>query len=527
MTERLDALTSWHEDWTGLRVAVLGLGVTGFSVADTLMELGVTTTVFSEQTDLASASAMESVEREDLLTVIGAGLYQPSVGQTLKGAAATAALANFRPDLLVVSPGFAPNHELVLWARDNAVTAWGDVELAWRLRDKVTRQNASGKLVAAEWFTVTGTNGKTTTVRLATAMFAAAGHRVIACGNVGVPILDAIRDPQGYDALVVELSSFQLHYTHTVSAHSSVCLNLADDHLDWHGGADSYAAAKAKVYANTRISCVFNRDDAVTRTMVEDAEVVEGCRAIGFGLAVPGPSDFGVVSDYLLDRAFLAERHTGAIEITSVEQLAAVGLDAPHLVSDVLAAAALARSFDVSPERIRHALASFRIDNHRLQTVATVGKISWVDDSKATNPHAARAALASFESVVWIVGGLFKGVDLGQTIEFALPRLRAVVLIGLERSELRDLFARHAPQTPVLEVASNDTGEVMVSAVRLAASLARSGDTVLLAPAAASMDQFIDYADRGRQFTAAVRNLLGVESHGQAQPSEAPTSTDE
>lgn len=509
MSGPLEALTSWHHEWAGLRVAVFGLGITGFSAADTLVELGASTTVFSDRLEANSASA----ERADLLAVIGAGLWQPPVGQTLEDGAATSAFDEFCFDLVIVSPGFSPGHALVAWARRQAVPLWGDVELAWRLRDKVLRRNARGEAVPAPWFTVTGTNGKTTTVRLATAMIAAAGHRVVACGNVGVPVLDAIRDPQGFDAFVVELSSFQLHYTHSISAHSSVCLNVAADHLDWHGSAESYAATKAQVYTNTQVACLFNRDDLATRSMVEEAEVVEGCRAIGFGLGVPGPSDFGVVSDYLLDRAFLAERHTGALEITSIEQLTIVGLDAPHLLSNVLAAAALARSFGVSPEAIQNALAEFTVDDHRLQVVAHVGGVRWVDDSKATNPHAAHAAIVAFDSVVWIVGGLFKGVDLSEIIKSALPRLRAVVLVGAQRDGLHALFTRHAPQLPVFEVVSTETSQVMSSAVRLAASVAVPGDVVLLAPAAASMDQFANYADRGRQFASAVQDFVGGGSH--------------
>ena len=157
---------------------------------------------------------------------------------------------------------------------------------------------------AAPWLAVTGTNGKTTTVQLTAAMLTAAGKRVAACGNVGMPVLDAIRDPAGFDALVVELSSFQLHYTTSIAPHASVCLNVADDHLDWHGSAQAYRTAKAKVYRGTVAVCLFNRADDATRAMVEDADVAEGCRAIGFDLGIPAPGDVGVVDGILCDRAF-------------------------------------------------------------------------------------------------------------------------------------------------------------------------------------------------------------------------------
>lgn len=495
----VDSLRSWTADWSQLRVVVLGLGVSGFSVADTLVELGAEVLVLTGAAD---------PDRADLLEVIGAGLVvfrTPEEGLGVFG--------RFSPELVIVSPGFAPSHPLVIKANERQLPVWGDIELAWRLRDKQANP--------AEWFTVTGTNGKTTTVKLATAMIAAGGRRVVACGNVGMPVLDAVRDPVGFDALVVELSSFQLHYTESVSAFSSVCLNLAADHLDWHGSAAAYSAAKAKVYTNTRIACIFNRDDPATRVMVEEAEVIDGCRAIGFGLGVPGPSDFGVVDDILCDRAFFEERFTSALEIATADQLDAVGLGSPHMASDVLAATALARSFGVTPEEVRQALSTFSLDHHRTETITITGGIRWVDDSKATNPHAAEAALSGYESVVWIVGGLFKGVDVDALVLATVARLRAAVVIGVDRSDLLAAFARHAPSLPVFEVDSGDTEQVMPTAVRLSASAARPGDAVLLAPAAASMDQFRDYTDRGRRFAAAVHELLGDRPDGSPRPAES------
>ncbi|MBC7725415.1 MAG: UDP-N-acetylmuramoyl-L-alanine--D-glutamate ligase [Burkholderiaceae bacterium] len=484
----VEALTSWNDPWSGLRVVVLGLGSTGFSVADTLVELGADVLVLAGNAD---------PERADLLEVIGARLVVADL------AALDPALGDIGgpPELVIVSPGFAPSHPLVSSFVATGVPVWGDVELAWRVRDKTG--------APAEWFAVTGTNGKTTTVQLAAAMMVAGGVRAIACGNVGLPVLDAVRDPNGYDALVVELSSFQLHYTDSVSPHSSVCLNVAADHLDWHGSADAYAVAKAKVYTNTRFACLFNRDDPATRTMVEDAEVVEGCRAIGFGVEVPGPSDFGIVGDFLCERAFIDDRHSSALELTTVEALEAAGLGATHMISNVLAAAALARSFGVSPEAIRSALDVFRLDHHRTEQVAVSGDIRFIDDSKATNPHAAEAALGSYDSVVWIVGGLLKGVDLGDLVSRARKRIRAAVVIGTDRTEVLAAFARHAPELPVFEVTATDTDQVMPTAVRLAVAAALPGDVVLLAPAAASMDQFENYADRGGRFATAVHNMLG------------------
>jgi UDP-N-acetylmuramoylalanine--D-glutamate ligase len=482
----LDSLASWTADWRELRVLVLGLGVTGFAAADTLAELGASVLV---------AAAQGDVEREDLLSVIGARFV------LLDGDGGAPQIDEFDAEIVIVSPGFRPDHAVLVSAQSRGVPVWGDIELAWRVRDKVR---------VADWILVTGTNGKTTTVQLATHLLNAAGQRAVAVGNIGVPVLDAVRDPTGFDVLVVELSSFQLHWMPTagpgaIAPLASACLNLAEDHYDWHGSAAAYRDAKAKVYANTSIACVYNKSDAATESMVEQAEVAEGCRAIGFALAPPGQSDLGVVGGIIVDRAFLDDRHIRAIELTTHGELAAAGLAAPHSVENVLAASALARAAGVEPEIVREALAAFRMDHHRVEPVATIAGVDWVDDSKATNPHAASASLRAFDSVVWIVGGLLKGVEIDSVVERNVARLRAVIAIGTERTELRAAFQRHAPQLPFFEVETAETSEVMQIAVRQAAAVAVSGDVVLLAPAAASMDQFVDYADRGNRFAEAVR----------------------
>ena len=496
--DRLDSLTSWRADWAGLRVAVLGLGVTGFAVADTLAELGATVLVIAGRPD---------EERERILEVIGVEMVvEPDA------AAVPSELEQFAPELVVVSPGYHPDHRLVRWAEDRGTPIWGDIELAWRLRDKVEP--------AAEWMLITGTNGKTTTTGMTAHLLRTAGLRAVEAGNIGVPVLDAIRDPQGFDAIVVELSSYQLHRMPidgpgAVVPLASVCLNVADDHLDWHGSAQAYAAAKARVYANTRIACVYNRADEVTMQMVEQADVQEGCRAIGFGLGSPGPRDLGVVVGIVVDRAFLDDRHDTALELTTLQRLAAAGIASPHMAANAIAAAALARAVGVSPDDVRDGLASFTVDHHRTEIVLVAGEVSWVDDSKATNPHAADAALRSFGSVgsggsvVWLVGGLLKGVDIAPLVAAHAGRLRAAVVLGDDREAVLAAFARHAPGIPVREALPGEDGAVMPVAVRLAADLVEPGDVVLLSPAAASMDQFADYADRGRRFAVAVHERFG------------------
>jgi len=493
----LSLLTSWNSDWSGLRVVVLGLGVTGFSAADTLTELRATVLVLAPDAPAETA---------DLLTVIGAALCETTqLGEALPS------LKAFAPELVIVSPGFHPDHPILVWAAEQRIPVWGDIELAWRVRDKVK---------AAEWICVTGTNGKTTTVQLVAHILAEAGNRVAAVGNIGIPVLDAVRDPTGFDVLVVELSSYQLHWFRTdhsaaVEPYASVCLNIADDHLDWHGTSAAYVLAKSKVYANTKVACVYNKADDATLRMVEDADVIDGCRAIGFGLSSPGPSDFGIAGDIVIDRAFGEDRRNTALELTTHGELAAAGLAAPHSVANVLAAAALSRAWGVSPEIVRTAIASFRMDHHRTEQIAERGGVLWVDDSKATNAHAANASLRAFSSVVWIVGGLLKGVDLNSLVAEHAPRLRAAIIIGVDRSALRDAFARHAPLVPLFEVDSDDTEQVMVVAVAAANTFAQPGDTVLLAPAAASMDQFVDYGDRGRRFAQAVKEFFLKASGGE------------
>ncbi|MGA1828185.1 UDP-N-acetylmuramoyl-L-alanine--D-glutamate ligase [Microbacterium sp.] len=512
---RLDALTSWRAEWKGLRVAVLGLSVTGFSVADTLAELGADVAVYSESAD---------PEYERLLPVIGVrswvGALSPVPGD----------LQAFTPDVVIASPGFSPAHAVIMWARDAGIPVWGDIELAWRVRDKVVRSDGT----PADWVLITGTNGKTTTTRLTAAMLVEGGLRAAPVGNIGTPVLDAVRDPAGFDVLVVELSSHQLWYLglqtgrDPLSPHASVCLNLADDHLEWHGSSAAYRDAKAHVYDNTRVACVYNKSDAATREMVEDAEVVEGARAIGFDLGVPGPSDLGVVDGILVDRAFLEDRRTSALELTTVADLAGQGLAAPHIVANILAASALARSLDVTPAAIRDALRGFRLDPHRIEVIEVIDGVTWVDDSKATNPHAAASSLAAYPGAVWVVGGVLKGVDISDLVAAGGGTAKAAIVIGLDRAPVVSAFSRHAPAVPVFEVDADETEEVMARVVELAAGIARDGDVVLLAPAAASFDQFTSYADRGRRFAAAVREQMGrgAGDEHDADPADGPSHAD-
>jgi UDP-N-acetylmuramoylalanine--D-glutamate ligase len=480
----LEHLHSWHANWRDLRVVVLGLGVTGFSVADTLAELGCKVLVVAEKAE---------EELLDILDVIG---VTHLTGEQAAGLPNM--VSEFKPELVVTSPGVRPQHELLGWAAKQDIPVWVDIELAWRLRDKTEK--------IADWIAVTGTNGKTTTVQMVEAMLIRGGFRAAACGNIGTPILDVIRDPEGFDALVVELSSFQLHYVQHLEPFASAVLNLADDHLDWHGSFQAYSDTKAKIYENTKIACVYNINDLATEKMVENADVQEGARAIGFTTGLPGRSQVGFVEDILCDRAFLDDRANSALEIATLDDLASIGVLTPHLMANAAAATALARSYGVDPGDIKDALVNFRLDAHRIQLVADQNEIRWIDDSKATNPHAAAASLNSFEKVVWVVGGLLKGVDLADLIKRYAGRLSAAIVIGANRQEVLDALSLNAPQVLVVEISNQEN--VMHQVVKAAKQIAKPGDVVLLAPAAASMDQFKDYADRGNQFAEQVKIQL-------------------
>jgi UDP-N-acetylmuramoylalanine--D-glutamate ligase len=385
---------------------------------------------------------------------------------------------------------------------------WGEVELAWRLRDPER---------AAPWLAVTGTNGKTTTVQMLQSILLAAGLRAAAVGNVGLPIVEAVMDPLPYDVLAVELSSFQLHYTDSMSAQAAAVLNIAEDHLDWYSSMGDYADDKARAYEHVQRACVYNVEDPLTEQLVREADVVEGARAVGFTLGLPAVGMLGLVEDILADRAFVEERATSAAELCTLADLEDPRLPgrppAPHTVQNALAAAALARAHGVSQAAVRDGLRSFRPGGHRIAVVAERDGITWVDDSKATNPHAARSSLLAYDPVVWVAGGLAKGATFDDLVRDVRDRLHGVVLLGRDRGLIAEALARHAPDVRVIDAGAGETAvtvgaEVMKSVVAAASELARPGDTVLLAPGCASMDMFTDYAARGDAFAAAVREQI-------------------
>ncbi|MDF3145886.1 MULTISPECIES: UDP-N-acetylmuramoyl-L-alanine--D-glutamate ligase [unclassified Streptomyces] len=463
-------------DWQGKHVTVAGLGVSGIPAAKVLHARGALVTVVNDGDDARAREQAAELEALGITVRLGDGATLPE-----------------GTELIVTAPGWKPDKPLFAAAREAGVDVWGDVELAWRLRGPD----------AAPWLAITGTNGKTTTTQMLASILKAAGLRTAAVGNIGVSVLDAVLGEEQYDVLAVELSSYQLHWAPSLRAHSAAVLNLAPDHLDWHGSMDAYARDKGRIYEGNRIACVYNVADKATEDLVREADVEEGCRAIGFTLGAPAPSQLGVVEGILVDRAFVEDRQKNAQELAEV---ADVNPPAPHNIANALAAAALARAYGVPPKAVQDGLRAFTPDAHRIAHVADVAQVAYVDDSKATNTHAAEASLAAYESIVWIAGGLAKGAVFEELVAKSAKRLRGAVLIGADRGLIREALARHAPEVPVVDLDRTDTG-AMLAAVQEAKGLAQPGDTVLLAPACASMDMFANYNQRGDAFAEAVREL--------------------
>jgi UDP-N-acetylmuramoylalanine--D-glutamate ligase len=482
----------------GLRVCVSGLGVSGPPAARALAVRGALVTVVDSGRGEGSQEAARQLAELGITVVLGPDQRLPE-----------------GTELVVTAPGWRPGTPLLQAAAAAGVPVAGDVELAWRLRPVLpggARQ---------DWLAVTGTNGKTTTVRMLAAMLGAAGHRSVAAGNVGVSVVDAVAEPDPYPVLAVELSSFQLYWSASLRPLAAAVLNVAAHHLDWHGDIESYARAKGRIYGPGTVA-VCNADDPRSRQLAAAADGVT--RVVAFRLGVPGPGELGVAEGVLLDRAFAGDDgagdgcagdHGAGTVLASVSD---ISQPAPHNVADALAAAALARAYGVAPAAVRAGLAAFRPEPHRMSLVARVGGVDYLDDSKASNPHAAAASLASCPSVVWIAGGLFRGseTDVDRLVAAARPRLRGVVLLGADREVVRRSLARHAPDVPVAEASGTDTG-VMDLVVAEAARMAAPGDTVLLAPAAQSFDMFRDYPARGDAFAAAVRRLAARDREDSAQ----------
>jgi UDP-N-acetylmuramoylalanine--D-glutamate ligase len=461
----------------GTRVLVTGAGITGRSVSAVLEPTGVRLTICDDDP--------KALQR----------LITPA--KVVTTAEAVEHIADYA--LVVTSPGFSPTAPVLAAAADAGVPIWGDVELAWRL-------DSSGHFgPPRQWLVVTGTNGKTTTTSMLHAMLIAAGRRAALCGNIGNPVLDVLGEPS--EVLAVELSSFQLHWAPSLRPEAGVVLNVAEDHLDWHGSMAAYASDKARALGG-RVA-IAGLDDPVAAGLLENAAAEV---RVGFRLGEPATGEIGVDDGMLVDNAFGERVH--------LAPAASIPVAGPVGVLDALAAAALARAVGVEPAPIADALAGFVVGSHRAEVIGVRDGVTYVDDSKATNPHAAQASIAAYPRVVWIAGGLLKGASVSELVAAVKNRLVAAVLIGRDRELIANALSRHAPDVPIVQpVAGEDfgvhgkdetgvTGEAVMTAVIEAASrLAGPGDTVLLAPAGASFDQFSGYGHRGDAFAAAVRAL--------------------
>lgn len=448
------------------KVLILGGGVTGTAVSRVLRSRGAEVSIVDEnETSVTGSAGYISME--------------------------TAADAIW--SFVVVSPGWRMDHPFIKTLRAKNIPLVSEIDLAWRLRN----QFAPGQ----KWLGVTGTNGKTTTVEMATAMLQAGGYKAIACGNVGDTVIEAVAGETTYDYLVVELSSFQLQWSDLPEFYSCAILNIADDHVDWHGSFAEYTSAKMRILERSQMA-ILNADDG---TVVTATQHWHG-RKIFFSLDTPSSGGLGLVENLLIDRAFIVDPQ----EAVLIAELADVHPGVPHNVANALAAAGLALSVGVSHEAIRNALQAFRPGRHRIETILESNGITWINDSKATNPHAAAASLMSQLSVIWIAGGLAKGAGMESLIARTKGRIKAAILIGTDRELIAAALANQAPGVKVVRIdADSDATHSLMERVVLAAkSLATSGDTVLLAPACASMDQFISYADRGDQFVTAVKKLV-------------------
>uniref|UniRef100_E6PGT6 UDP-N-acetylmuramoylalanine-D-glutamate ligase n=1 Tax=mine drainage metagenome TaxID=410659 RepID=E6PGT6_9ZZZZ len=444
---------------TGERALVIGLGKSGIAVCEVLRQRNWEVLATDEYPERA-AEAVAYVASLGV-TFVPMEVLQ----QTLRGG-----------ELAVLSPGVPPSSRPVAIAWAMGCTVIGEAELAWRF-------------ARAPFLAVTGTKGKSTTSALLAHLLRAAGKRTALGGNIGEPLIREVL-PDGLDAIVAELSSFQLESIDRFHARVAVLLNISPDHLDRYASMDEYASAKYRIVENAVVgdTLVANRDDE--RVWCFARSSAAQMTVIDYSLVDPS-ARIAVIGDRIVDT------RAGAA-------LAAVG-DVPligrHNLANAMAALGAALSFGVDPQHFPAALRSFAGMAHRLQLVAEIGGVRYIDDSKATNPEAAIAALESFaQPVVAIVGGRAKGTAFDALGDALARHARAVLAIGEAAAEIESALAARVP---------SERPSTMAEAVERASALARPGDVVLLSPACASFDMFRSAEHRGEEFVAAVRARAG------------------
>ena len=442
------------ESLNGKNCLVIGAGVTGRASHEALIKFGAQSKLFDERVD----------NTIDVVNKIPEHI-----------------------ELAIVSPGWRTDHPIIKKLKESGVELLSEIDFAWLVKQILAPNQ--------RWVALTGTNGKTTTINMVESIFKAAKINGIACGNVGETVIAAVCAKDPFDYLAIELSSFQLQWSNLPEYTAAAVLNIAEDHIDWHGSFEAYAQAKLKLLKQSQ-KIILNRSDPELVRRTSSGSIV------WFSLDTPNAGELGVVENLLIDRAF-SPSISEAIEIS---ELVDITPTVPHNILNALAASALALSIGIEYEDIKLGLKNFSPDHHRMELVVSKNEIDWVDDSKATNPHAAAASLLSNFKVIWIAGGLAKGASMNELVKKCAARLKTVILIGQDRELIAQAIALHAPNIEIIRVdQTSDAKSLMNDVVRTAIGIAQPGDTVLLAPACASMDQFDSYVQRGQFFAQAVK----------------------
>ncbi|CAB4944337.1 MAG: UDP-N-acetylmuramoyl-L-alanine--D-glutamate ligase [Actinobacteria bacterium] len=454
---------SYIEELKAKNVLIVGGGTTGKSLANYLSSLDVSFTIFDENS--TSSQGLEiSTEIADFSVFA----------------------------LAIVSPGWRSDHSVIQNLHSHGVEVISELDFAWKLKSEINP--------GQKWLAVTGTNGKTTTIQMLESILIAAGVSGIACGNVGTTAVEAVTSEKKYDVLALELSSFQISWSNLPQYEAAGILNIAQDHIDWHGSFTEYANAKMKLLTQTK-TAILNLNDP---EIILRGSSFSG-RKIFFGFDTPQAGEIGVVEELLIDRAFVASPDSAEV----IAELGDVKPTVPHNVSNAMAAAGLALAIGIPHPLVKAGIANFELDKHRLQTVLSKNGITWVNDSKATNPHAATAALLSHLSNIWIAGGLAKGAKMEELVRRTASRIKAAIIIGKDGEEIASALAKFAPEVKIHRIAkSGSSDDLMDEVVACAKEIAVLGDTVLLAPACASMDQFTSYSHRGDLFAQSVAKLV-------------------
>jgi len=443
----------------GAKCILFGAGVTGAPTLDYLKSKGAT--VISVDEKVQGDGIKHTLEKEDL---VGVGLA-------------------------IVSPGWRVDHPLISLVRGAGIELISEIDLAWKVKQQICPNQ--------RWIALTGTNGKTTTVQMLESMLIESGINAKACGNLGYTAIEAVVNSRA-DILALELSSFQLEWSNLAHFEAGAILNIAEDHIDWHQSFEKYLAAKLKISQLADL-VILNKDD---QHLAKSGKTLSK-PITWISLQVPSKGEIGLVENLIVDRAFIKDDAEALFEISDVTP--SVG----HNVSNAMAAATLARSVGAKSDAIANALRNFKLDHHRLEVVHKSGGITFINDSKATNPHAAIAALYSQMESIWIAGGLAKGAAMDELAQRCKNRIKAAILIGSDAPIIKEALLKQAPNLAIYTTDLNLKGmDVMRSVMSIVKEIAVSGDVVLLAPACASMDQFKNYADRGESFTAAAKQAF-------------------